>query len=398
MSEDSKTSFAQWHDGSAIRVAPLAEAVRLLGISRDAIIGRAARGTHRRVKGDDGVWLYEVFDGVERAGPAAQERGGFTAGHAYVYDAQNRNPRYLIRNGPNGAIVNQLASRVHAIAYALANPEGVADELERRDLGAVPRREELDEPAGSCLVHISTRDVHVGEPGDPQAFEDDIADRVATTLEWVERAHGSIDCVLVTLGSDWLTVDNAWRQTTKGTQIPTEGSVYDVLRWAEALAVRVVEICRSYAGRVVGICEQGNHDAVLGAAMARTCRAWFRHCDDVEIEIPECGGVRTFFTWRDVLIAGHHGHVRKPTQLAAIVAAERPGLWGAARFRYLLLGHRHHSQRWAMGDIAGCEVIQTRSPSRPTEYEHRLGFVDDLRTLESFVFEEGRGLVTHRRA
>jgi hypothetical protein len=51
-----------------------------------------------------------------------------------------------------------------------------------------------------------------------------------------------------------------------------------------------------------------------------------------------------------------------------------------------------------MGDIAGCEVIQTRSPSRPTEYEHRLGFVDDLRTLESFVFEEGRGLVTHRRA
>ncbi len=398
MSEDNGTTLTQWSDGTAIRVAPLAEAVRLLSLSKDALIGRAARGTHRRVRDDSGIWLYEIPDGVDQAGPKAQERGGWTAGHAYVYDHRNRNPRYLIRNGATGAIVNQLASRVHAIAYALADPDGVAASLEARELGAVPRPTELDLPAGDCLVHISTRDVHVGEPGDPQQYEDEIAERVSSTLQWVEHAHGSIDCVLLTLGSDWLTVDNAWRQTTKVTQIATEGSVYDVLRWAEALAVRVVELCRSYSRRVVGICEQGNHDAVLGAAMARTCKAWFRHCDDVTIEVPACGGIRTFFSWRDILIAGHHGHIRKPTQLASIVAAERPDLWGRARHRYLLLGHRHHSQRWAMGDIAGCEVIQTRSPSKPTEYEHRLGFVDDIQTLESFVFLEGRGLVTHRRA
>ena len=75
--------------------------------------------------------------------------------------------------------------------------------------------------------------------------------------------------------------------------------------------------------------------------MARTCRAWFRHAEDVEIQIPACGGVRTYFAWEDVLLVGHHGHIRKPSQLPPIVAAERPALWGAARWRYLLLGHRH---------------------------------------------------------
>lgn len=392
------TTWTQWIDGSAIQVAPLAEAASLLGLTKKALNNRGQRGTHKRVRGEFGEWLYEVPEGFDRAGPATQERGGWTAGHAYVYDAQGKQPRYLIRNGATGAIVNQMASRVHAIAYSLAQPDAVAAELAARDLGALPRTHVEPAPEGDCLVHISTRDVHVGEPGDADAYADDIAGRVARTLDWVERAHGPIDCVLLTLGSDWLTVDNIWGQTTKGTQIPGAHSVYEVMRMAEALAVRVVEICRSYAARVVGICEQGNHDAVLGAAMARTAAAWFRNCDDVTIHVPACGGLRTYFAWRDCLIVGHHGHIRKPTQLPQIVAAERPELWGAARFRFLLLGHRHHSQRWAMGDLAGCEIIQTRSPSRPTEYEHRLGFVDDLQTLESFVFEEGRGLVTHRRA
>ena len=391
-------TWAQWTDGSAIRVAPLAVAIHLLGLTKDQLISRCARGSHRRVRCDSGVWLYEVPEGMEVAGPKAQERGGWTAGHAYVYDSRNKAPRYLIRNGPDGAIVNQLASRVHAIAYSLADPEGVAAALEARDLGAAPRVEPWPEHDGpGCLVHLSTRDVHVGEPGAPEAYEDEIAPRVASTLEGGERAHGPIACAVVTLGSDWLTVDNAWRQTTRGTQLPGAASVYEGMRWAEALAVRVVELCRSYARRTVGICEQGNHDAVLGAAMARTCRAWFRHCEDVEIQIPACGGVRTYYAWEDVLLVGHHGHIRKPSQLPPIVAAERPALWGAARWRYLLLGHRHHSQRWAMGDLAGCEVIQTRSPSRPTEYEHRLGFTTPA-SLESFVFLAGRGLVTHRRA
>ncbi|MEL6889693.1 MAG: hypothetical protein AAFO86_13435 [Pseudomonadota bacterium] len=375
-----------------------AEAAKLLGISRDALRMRGARGQHPRKHDEKQRWTYLVPYGPERAAAETQQRGGQTGSFAYLYDSANKNPRYLIRNGADGAVVNQLASRVHAIAYAMGNGHGVAEHFAKRSIGATPRKEWRRSEKGRHLLHLSTRDVHVGEPGDPKQYEDEIARAVTETLEWAERAHGPIDEVLLTLGSDWLTVDNYWRQTTKGTQLQPAGDVYAVMRWAEELAIRCIDICRTKARKVVGICEQGNHDAVLGAAMARTAKAWFRACPEVEIIIPEQGGIRTYYEWGGCMFAGHHGHIKSPTQMPQIVAAERPAMWGRCSHRFILLGHRHHSQRWHLGDYAGCEIIQTRSPSRPTEYEHRMGYVDNLRTLESFVFEEGRGMVTHRRA
>lgn len=394
--------YVQNKDGTLVLVMPVADAADRLGISRGHLNRLGRSGKHFRTLSEDGSWLYEVPSGVESAGARTRLSGGHTGGFAYLYDDRNKSPRYLIRNGTDGAVVNQMASRIHAVAYALGSAPDLSDELQRRGVGPSGRaRKVYDGPSENgvpCLLHISTRDVHVGEPGDPRDYADEIEDRVRRTLEWVRVAHGHIDEVVLTLGSDWLTVDNYFRTTTRGTNIPSAGSVYEIMRWAEELAIRVIDLCREYSGRVVGICEQGNHDAVLGAAMARTCRAWYRDCEDVEVVIPECGGVRTYHMWEDVLLASHHGHVRKPSQLPAIIAAEEPRLWGAASHRYILLGHRHHSQRWAMGDLGGCEVIQTRSPSPQNEYEHRLGFVDDIETLESFVFQQGRGLVTHRRA
>jgi len=325
----------------------------------------------------------------------------------FAFDARAKNPRYLIRNGSDGAIVNQLPGRVHAIAAMMGDAATVCARLDHVGLGADPvvpkirlRSAYSDTP---ILLHISTRDIHVGEPGDPREYHDEITDRVSETLQWAAHAHGRIDCVLLTLASDWNTIDTIARTTTKGTAIPGTHDVYDVLAWSERLAVDVVELCRQASPRVVAIAEQGNHDAVTGIATARTVSAWFRNCDDVEIIIPvkpDGTGLatRTAFEWHDIAIFGHHGHIKSPTQLPQIIAAEFAPLWGRARRRYILLGHRHHTARWPVGDRNGVEVIQTRSPSRQTDYEHRLGFVGDPESLESFVFAPGKGLITHRRA
>ena len=387
-------------NGAPVRVATVSVAAEYLGLSKRQVQRLGQEGKLFRCTGHDGKYRYEVPTGTEIAAPRAIANAGQTGGFAYLYDSQNKSPRYLIRNGKDGAIVNQMASRIHSVAYALGSACTLAEELEKRSIGA--ERVVKKESSGSfhgppVMLHISTRDVHVGEPVDPQDYSDDIYKRVKDTLEWVSVAHGEIDEVVLTLGSDWLTVDNYFRSTTKGTAIPTFGSTYQIMRWAEELAISVINVCRRYCNTVVGICEQGNHDAVLSAAMARTCRAWFRNCDDVEIIIPECGGVRTHYQWHDVMLSGHHGHIRKPRQLPVIVASEEPEMWGTSSYRYILMGHRHHSQSWAMGDVGGCEIIQTRSPSHESDYEHKLGFIDDLRSLESFVFMRGRGLVTHRR-
>ena len=325
--------------------------------------------------------------------------------HVIQYDSNARNPRYLIRNGSDGAVVNQLPGRVRNLVDALAAHlyEPLVAELDRAGLGAEPRertpkaRLRTQYPDQRILVHISTRDIHVGEPGDLASFRQHVVDAVAQTLQRATYAHGRLDRVLVTIGSDLCTVDTAARTTTRGTYIPGAHSVNTTMDEASTLITDVIETCRRYADGVDGIVEQGNHDTVTSWAMGLHARAWFRDCSDVEVIMPAQGAVWTCYTWRDVMIASHHGHVKGVGDMARIVPAMYPAAWGAASWRYCLLGHRHHTARFPVGDDGGLEIIQTRSISRPTEYEHRMGYCTPA-SLESFVFAEGDGLVAHYRA
>ena len=392
-----------------MRWLPLTEAADALGVTNNILDCRARRGTHQRKWDDKGrQWLYavgildddgEAVDDIDTVGAVAELREVIETPTGFAYDPTTN--RYLIRNGSTGAIVNQLPGRVERVAAALFRPEAFAEAFEARGLGghtSEPPRIDLKRSDGDpdVLVHISTRDIHVGEPGDPAQYHDEIMRLISETVSWHVRAHGRIDRFLVTLGSDWLTVDTAWRTTTKGTQIPGALSPFQVMEWAETLAVEVVDACRQVAP-VTCIGEQGNHDTVMTHALTGHVAAWYRHCADVEVIRLPCGGVRSCYLWHDVMIGGHHGHVTKPEQLGAQFAALFPREWGQSRHRYVMCGHRHHSKRWAAGEYSGVEVIQTASPSRETEYEHRNGYTH-APSLESFAFAAGRGLVTHRRA
>ena len=407
-----------------MRWLPETEAAQALDVTGSTLRTRAQRDPGIRRWEDTGKgrhggrWLYAVpeseadEDALGMSSPpnlasaAAMARDRLTqVGGDLFFDASSG--KYLARNKPGGALVNQLPGRVDRIVAALVNPDAVAAAFDERGMGAanyeVPRLE-LPPPPGDdapTLVHISTRDLHVGEPGDPQDYHDEIMARIERCASWHARAYGRIDRWLVTIGSDWCTIDTAGRTTTKGTAIPGAHHPEVVRRWAERLAVDAIDMLRQIAP-VTAIQEQGNHDTITSGALASVCFAWFRGCDDVEVLRPELNDqtrdVRTYYQWHDIMIAGHHGHVTSPTQMPRIMAAERPRMWGETRHRYALLGHRHHSKRWPAGDHGGAEIIQTRSPSKETDYEARLGFVGDPPGLEAFAFQAGRGLVGIRRA
>ena len=390
-------------EGELVRCLPLATAAQLLGVKKRTLAKRGERGQHRRVRCPEyESWVYEVPEGAAVNSARCQEASNVVPNVAHLFDPWRKKPSYLVRNGPDGALVNVTSARVWNIAQSLAKSFDIADEFENRGLGADPkiRRGSLRVPpvGEKYLIQLSTRDVHIGEKGDPVEYEAELLGRIQGALEFAQRAHGKMDTILLTLGSDMATVDNAQLATTRGTQLHPEGSVFDIMRWTRSYAVNAVEVCRQFSDNVVCILEGGNHDFVIGYAMAMVVDAWFRGCDDVEVILPDDGGIRTYYSWGSCLFMGHHGHISKPTDLPKIMASEEPRLWGGADYRYILLGHRHHSQRWAMGDVGGCEIIQTRSPSPETDYEHRMGYVDDVQSLESFVFSDRRGMVTHHRS
>lgn len=344
-----------------------------------------------------------TVDGADELALAALEN--VTDDARYLWDGSARNPRALVRNGSDGAMVNVLPGRLRNIVDVVASHlfEPLVAEMDRVGLGAEPRertpkaRLRTQYPDDAILVHISTRDIHVGEPGDLASYRQYVVDCVAETLQRATYAHGRLDRVLVTIGSDLCTVDTAARTTTRGTYIPGAHSVNTTMDEASTLVTDVIETCRRFADGVDGIVEQGNHDTVTSWAMGLHARAWFRDCADVEIIMPAQGAVWTCYTWRDVMIASHHGHVKGVGDVAKIVPAMFPAAWGAASWRYCLLGHRHHTARFPVGDDGGLEIIQTRSISRETEYEHRMGYTTPA-SLESFVFVAGRGLTAHYRA
>ncbi len=319
-----------------------------------------------------------------------------------LYDGTARNPRYLIRNGADGAMVGQMPSRVQHVARTVVTQmwEPLVADMDRAGLGLPPRdktpkaRLRTNYPDDGVMVHLSTRDIHVGEPGDADAYRQHVVDCVAQTLQRAAYAHGRIEQVLLTVGSDLATVDTAARTTTRGTVIPGAMSARQTFSEACRLLVDVVTTARDFSDHVLCIEEAGNHDAVLSHTLAAWLKAWAVNAEDVTVDLTAEDGIWTCHEWGDNMIASHHGHVRGVGDMPKIIPQMFPAAWGRCRWRYVYLGHRHHSQSLASGDDGGLYIYQTRSISRPTEYEHRHGWLTPA-SLESFVFSRRAGLVAH---
>jgi hypothetical protein len=91
--------------------------------------------------------------------------------------------------------------------------------------------------------------------------------------------------------------------------------------------------------RVVVKLVPGNHDPQAIWALAYALHAYFANEPRVEVDL----GPSKFwyFSFGKVLIGATHGDTVKPERLPGIMAADRPELWGAAKFRYWYTGHIH---------------------------------------------------------
>ena len=79
------------------------------------------------------------------------------------------------------------------------------------------------------------------------------------------------------------------------------------------------------------------------------------------------------YQFGDVMLAFHHGHLRKPKDLASVFAAQYPQMWGKTSHRYAHCGHLHHKVEV---ENAGMTVTQHRT--RPLKTAMRLGWLPSL--------------------
>lgn len=247
----------------------------------------------------------------------------------------------------------------------------------------------------SNMLQIAVADAHLGklswdrETGH-ESYDTKIADamyrRAQSTL--FERAKGvKIDKVLILLGNDMINSDTAEGTTTRGTQVSNDGRYHKTYYRARTLAIDSIEQARKIAPVYVVILP-GNHDRLAMFHIGDALEMYFHGQSDVIIDNAPTS--RKYFQYGKVMLMFCHGDREKRGDLAGIMAAEQPAMWGVTKFREAHIGHLHQTRT---EEKNGVRVRILPSISPPDAWHSEQGYVGNLRSAEGYIWNAEEGLI-----
>ncbi len=146
--------------------------------------------------------------------------------------------------------------------------------------------------------------------------------------------------LLLNLG-DFFHADDSKNQT------PASGHALDVdTRHAKVLQVGLramkhcIERMKRHHEQVIVWNMPGNHDP-HSSFMLALCLDNF-YSNDPRVSIDLSPSLFKYKRFGQCLVASHHGHGTRASDLPLLMAADMPDDWGATRYRYWLCGHIHH--------------------------------------------------------
>ena len=188
---------------------------------------------------------------------------------------------------------------------------------------------------------------------------------------------------IVTLG-DVLHVDNDNQTTTKGTFQQVDGRLPKIFDEAVDLMIWCVAFWEEVAP-VEYIYIRGNHDQVLGYAVARSISIAFRNHPNVKCDIEPNPHKYRKLVWdkkskkeRPVMVVFSHGDMNKANLEALPYTLANHDMNGVAK-RYIHVGHLHNQNSYTTRD-GGTEVVHIDSFCYGSYWEHQQGYgeTDDL--------------------
>jgi hypothetical protein len=159
------------------------------------------------------------------------------------------------------------------------------------------------------------------------------------------------DTALILNLGDFFHADNKSNTTTSGTPVDVDGRFSQVLELGMLAMVDTIDIARKKHKKVIVHNTIGNHDTHLAPMLAIALKAWYR--DEPRVEIRDTASIHHYEQFGKVLIGVTHGHTIKKgaVGLDAVMATDRPQMWGQATKRYWYTGHIHSTNR---AELTGC--------------------------------------------
>lgn len=224
-------------------------------------------------------------------------------------------------------------------------------------LRVVPARDERR----YALVYMPT-DLHVGKRGwssETGAPDYDLAESrrrlVGATETLLHRLPCRPEKIIACVGGDLLTADTMRGTTTRGTPQDMAATAREMWHHACAITLTGVDLLAQLRVPIEVQVVPGNHDRLTAEALGSVLWAYYREHDLVHVEsatqtilggedVPGGMHMRVSEYGRNLLCFVHGDGVRKPAELAQLLAHHFPAAWGRTRHRHVFHGHLHHTR------------------------------------------------------
>lgn len=257
--------------------------------------------------------------------------------------------------------------------------EAMAEELPRQAPIKAPKL------TNDSLANLYTlTDSHVGmlasktENLDPDGSWDlKIAERVlAGCFEHMVDSSPAARVGIVAQLGDWLHSDGMGMISgvtpMSGHSLDQDGRFAKVVKAAIRILRRVVDYALTKHEIVIVLMAEGNHDLASSVWL----RAMFQALYENEPRVQVIDSDLPYYVYQhgETMLAWHHGHLSKNSQLPILFASQFPKVWGETTKRYAHTGHRHHVEE---KEHSGMKVIQHSTLAARDAYASRGGWMSE---------------------
>ena len=241
------------------------------------------------------------------------------------------------------------------------------------------------------LLFIPLADIHFGLMATLELSGEDYNTRIARRRvryvvdKILEKIEGKqIDRIIFLIGNDGINADNLNGTTTNGTPQDNQLNWFETIRQFTDLMVETIDKLIKVAP-VLAFFVPSNHDLHSMFGICETLKAYYRNCPSVTI----CNEAtqRKYFRFGKNMIG--FSHDEKEKNVAKIMAAEQPKIWGETKFKYFMISHLHHE---IVKDDYGVDIRRLPTISGRSYWTNKCGFVGTKKQGQAFIFNEDEGL------
>lgn len=196
----------------------------------------------------------------------------------------------------------------------------------------------------------------------------------------------NVDRIVFPIGNDYFNVNSALNTTFAGTPQDEDCRWQKSFTYGLEMAVEAIDRLQAVAPVDVKIIP-GNHDYEKSFYLGEVLRAWYRKCNNVNIDNSPI--TKKYYSYGNTLIGYTHGNKIKADKLPLIMATDVPDLWSKSKYREYHVAHFHHKME---DEFRQVRVITLPSLVPISAWAANAGY-DHLREAVANIYDKQRGQI-----